>query len=127
MVVCHQDRLEEPVRTQHNSTPLDRNLGLPQNPVSPRVEAGETYTNLTSCQARLVPFALHEEIEDELDQLEAEGIIKPMQFSDWTAPIVPVLKCNGRVRICGDYELTVNRVTQLDHYPLLRIEVSSLK
>ena len=38
------------------------------------------------------------------------------------SPIVPVMKSNGSVRICGDYKLTANRVAQLDGYPLPSIE-----
>ena len=59
-------------------------------------------------KARLVPFALREKVEDELNRLQAEGIIKPVQFTDCADPIVPVLKRDGQVRICGDYKLTVN-------------------
>ena len=31
-------------------------------------------------------------VEQELDRLQKKGIIKPVKFSDWAAPIVPVLK-----------------------------------
>ena len=74
------------------------------------------------CKARSVPYALREKVEKELDRLQAEGIIEPVPFSDWAAPIVPVLKRDGSVRICGDYKLTVNQAAQLDQYPLPRIE-----
>ena len=37
-----------------------------------------------------------------------------MEFSEWAAPIVPVAKPNGTVRICGDYKLTVNQATVLE-------------
>ena len=39
-------------------------------------------------------------VEDELERLEKEGIISPVEFSEWAAPIVPVVKTNGDVRIC---------------------------
>ena len=48
--------------------------------------------------------------------------MQPVQFSDWAAPIVPVVKQDGSVRICGDSRLTVNRVSKLDSYPLPRVE-----
>ena len=35
---------------------------------------------------------------------------------------MPVLKGDGRVRICADYKVTVNRFTRLDKYPIPRIE-----
>jgi len=36
---------------------------------------------------------------------------------------VPVLKSDKKsVRICGDYKLTVNRASCLEHYPLPKIE-----
>ena len=55
--------------------------------------------------------------------MEAEGIIEPIQFADWAAPIVAVLKADGKsVRICGDSKVTVNRVSKLDRYPILKIE-----
>jgi hypothetical protein len=59
-------------------------------------------------KARAVPLALKEKIETELERLLAQGIIEPVQFSEWAAPIVPVIKNNGSVRICGDYKVTVN-------------------
>ena len=51
--------------------------------------------------------------------------IKRVLFStkgDSTQPIVPVLKGDGRVRICGDYKVTVNRFARLDKYRIPRIE-----
>ena len=41
---------------------------------------------------------------------------------DWAAPIVPVVKRDGNIRVCGDYKLTVNAVSKTDPYPLPRIE-----
>ena len=73
-------------------------------------------------KARPVPFALKEKVEEELKRLQREEIVQPVQFSDWAAPIVPVVKQDGSVRICGDYRLTVNRASKLDSYPLPRVE-----
>ena len=48
--------------------------------------------------------------------------MKRWELSDWAAPMVPVLKPDGSVRICGDYKLTVNKVSKIDYYPLPRID-----
>ena len=69
-----------------------------------------------------MPFALRQKIEAELDRLEKQGVIKPVQFSDWAAPIVPVIKRDGTVQICGDYKLIVNKAVKLEVYSLPRIK-----
>ena len=74
------------------------------------------------CKARPVPYALKTKVEEELDRLTAEGIIEPRQFADWAAPIVPVLKRDQTVRICGDFKQTINQASKLDKYPIPRIE-----
>ena len=61
-------------------------------------------------------------MEEELERLQALGVIRPVQFSDWAAPVVPVMKSDGRIRLCGDYKITVNRATKLEKYPIPRIE-----
>ena len=61
-------------------------------------------------------------VDKELDRLLAEDIIEPVQYSDWAAPVVPVMKADKMVRLCGDYKLTVNQVANMDRYPLPRIE-----
>ena len=71
---------------------------------------------------RPVSLALKDKVEEELDTLVAEGILLPVQFSKWAAPIVPVVKHNGSIRICGDFKVTINQVSCLDSYPLPRIE-----
>ena len=60
-------------------------------------------------------------MEAELERLQSQGIIEPVQFSDWAAPIVPVPKSDGNIRICGDYKVTINRAAKLDKYPIPRI------
>ena len=75
------------------------------------------------CKARPIPYALQEKVENELQRLETEGIIEPVQTSDWAAPVVPVLKRDGSMRICGDYKLTVNQAAKVDLYLLPRIEL----
>ncbi|XP_038646334.1 uncharacterized protein K02A2.6-like, partial [Scyliorhinus canicula] len=71
---------------------------------------------------RPVPYALLEKVEGELTRLETLGIIRPVRFADWAAPIVPVIKPDATVRLCGDYKLTVNTAFRLDRYPMPRIE-----
>ena len=72
--------------------------------------------------ARTVPFAYREKVEAELVRLESLGIISPVQFSNWAAPIVPVAKKDNTVRLCGDYKITVNQASSVDSYPLPRVE-----
>ena len=69
-----------------------------------------------------MPYALCSRIEQELHRLETAGIIERVEFAEWAAPIVPVSKPDGSVRICGDYKTTVNRVAKRDPYPIPRIE-----
>lgn len=73
-------------------------------------------------RARPVPIALRARVERELERLEAEGTIYRVNHSEYGTPIVPVIKGNGDIRICGDYKVTVNRKLKRDPYPLPRIE-----
>ena len=47
-----------------------------------------------------------------------EDIIEPIEISGWAAPVVPVLKGDGSIRLCGDYKLTVNKVAEMATYPI---------
>lgn len=74
------------------------------------------------CKVRLVPYSLKPKVEEELQRLEKEGIIKPVTHSKWASPVVPVVKKNGQVRLCGDDKVTINPVMKVDQYPLPRIQ-----
>ena len=69
-------------------------------------------------RARPVPYSLKEKIEHELDRLVNLGIYQPVASSKWAAPIVPVLKGDGGIRICGDYKQTVSKAADCDKYPI---------
>ena len=71
---------------------------------------------------RSVPYALKERIEEDLKRLEQLGVIEQISHSDWAAPIVPVIKSTGAVRICGDFKVTVNPNLEVDKYPLPKPE-----
>ena len=70
--------------------------------------------------AQFIPC--NDKVNKELERLQQQGIIKPAQFSEWAAPIVPLLKSDGTIRICGDYRLTVNQASLVDTYPIPPME-----
>ena len=70
------------------------------------------------CKARSVPLALKEAIELELARLEEAEVIEKVTYSQWAAPVVPVPKGDGKLRLCGDYKVTVNPMLEVDKYPL---------
>ena len=47
------------------------------------------------CQPQAIPHALRSRVEEALGRLEKEGIIEPVDFSEWAAPIEPVVKHAG--------------------------------
>ena len=56
-------------------------------------------------------------MEKELERLVQLKIIEPVEFAEWAAPIVPVLKSNTKsLQIFGDFKMTVNAVSKLDSY-----------
>ena len=69
-------------------------------------------------KARLVLYAMKPRVELKLKRLKKEGILHNVQFTKWSTPIVPVVKANGRVQICGDYKITVNPQLQTEGYKL---------
>ena len=73
-------------------------------------------------KANPLPYTLRKKVEQELERLQCQGVIEPVEFSDWAAPIVPVVKGDGTVHLCGDYKITVNKAAKQDHYPIPRIE-----
>ena len=49
--------------------------------------------------AKPVPYAIKEKVENELERLVMEGIFEPLEFSECAAPVVPVRTSGGSVRI----------------------------
>ena len=45
-------------------------------------------------------------------------MITLVAHSEWPVPIVPIMKQDGSICLCGDYKVTVNRVLTPDNYPL---------
>ena len=59
-------------------------------------------------------------IEDEVSRLLKEGIIYP-STSPWRAQVLVVASSSGKRRMVVDYAQTINRFTELNAYPLPRI------
>lgn len=73
-------------------------------------------------KARTVPFKIIELLDRELNELSKVGVLEKIETSEWTTPIVPILKADGRIRICGDYRATVNPKLMVDEHPLPTID-----
>lgn len=60
-------------------------------------------------------------IKDEVSKLLEAGIVEP-SFSPWRAQVLVSKNENHKKRLVIDYSQTINRFTQLDAYPLPRID-----
>lgn len=73
------------------------------------------------CKARSVPYALRESVNEEIARLVDTGILTQVASAEWAAPLVPVVKKDGSIRLCGDFRTTVNTACHTEQYPLPRI------
>ena len=44
--------------------------------------------------------------------------MKPIDYSEWSSPIVIVKKGNGSIRLCADFKVTLNRYIESNIYPI---------
>ncbi|KAI4312510.1 hypothetical protein MLD38_037317 [Melastoma candidum] len=61
-------------------------------------------------------------IKEEVDKLLKVNFIKVACYPQWVANIVPVMKKNGKVRVCADYR-DMNKASPKDDFPLPHIDV----
>ena len=84
--------------------------------VSHVIDTGQS-APVQSYPYRIAP-AWKEELHDEVRQLLEDGIIIP-SHSPWSAPMVPIRKTSGALRLCIDYRKQ-NQVTVADPYQMPR-------
>ncbi|XP_058817662.1 uncharacterized protein K02A2.6-like [Topomyia yanbarensis] len=73
-------------------------------------------------KARTLPFSIRNIVEREIESMVNSGILMKVNHSTWATPIVPVMKSADRVRLCGDYKITVNKHLNIDEHPLPTID-----
>lgn len=69
-------------------------------------------------KARRPAYAILPKIEEELQRLQQQGVLEPISHPKWATPMVPIIKSDGSVRICGDYKVTLNTALKDDIYPV---------
>jgi transposase InsO family protein len=75
-------------------------------------------------KARPVPFAIQEDLAKAYDEGIKKGVWKPVQFCDYGTPVVPVRKAHTpgkekpKLRVCGDYSVTVNPQLETHRHPM---------
>lgn len=73
-------------------------------------------------KARHLPFALTSKVEDEINHLVKLRHLEKIEVSEWATPIVPVIKSDVSVRICGNFKLTLNPNLVRDRHPIPLID-----
>ncbi|XP_023210631.1 uncharacterized protein K02A2.6-like [Centruroides sculpturatus] len=84
-------------------------------PISIKLDPNVTPIRL---KARRVPLGIRQKVDDELEKWVKQGILEPITDPEWATPIVPILKQDGSVRICGDYKITLNKALRPTAYPI---------
>lgn len=75
------------------------------NPVELKLKENATHKYF---KPRLIPFALKSKVDKELERLQNKEALVPVRSVLWGKFIIPVLKKNGEIRICGDFNVTLN-------------------
>ena len=108
-------------RVDRVSTEIFGNGGLIQcDPVKIKLKSDATPYCVTT--ARRVPFPILPNVQQELEKMEKLGVIRPVtEPTEWCAPMVPVRKKNGNVRICVDLS-KLNAAVRREHFMLPNLD-----
>lgn len=74
------------------------------------------------CRPYSLPFPLKESVDKELERLQEEGVLIPVEHSLWATPIVVAPKGDGKIRICMDCKVSINKFITTKFYPMPCIE-----
>lgn len=76
------------------------------------------------CKPRRVPFAILEDLNHAYDAGIKKGVWVPAQFNEYGTPVVPIVKTRVpgqqgiKLRVCGDYSVTVNPQLATHRHPM---------
>ncbi|XP_024875933.1 uncharacterized protein LOC112457238 [Temnothorax curvispinosus] len=73
-------------------------------------------------KARRVPYGLIEPVNKALAEMVEQGMLTPVNQSDWATPALFVRKPNGTIRVVGDYKVTVNPYIRESEYQIPTVE-----
>ena len=69
-----------------------------------KIHLNETAQPFSIATTRRLPLSMKQKVQQELKCLKKKNFICPVKMpTDWCAPIVAVLKNNGKVRLCVDF------------------------
>ncbi len=117
----------ELLQTESSGEILDKHQKLFENSVG-KLNSFKAHVYLkenakpTITKARSIPYAMNDAFNKELDRLVKDGILEPVDHSEWASPVVVVPKRDKTVRVCGDYKVHVNPQLMDDGYPLPNVE-----
>jgi hypothetical protein len=97
-----------------------RSVSLAKQPPLPTPSTLVTIHPSIKLKPYCIPQATLVKVREEIDKMEAGGIIEPT-VSPWCAPVVPVTKKDGKLRLCVDYR-KLNAITRKDRYPIPLID-----
>ncbi|KAJ1189653.1 hypothetical protein NDU88_006397, partial [Pleurodeles waltl] len=69
---------------------------------------------------RRVPLSVREGLRELLTEMLEDGVIEPVEASEWVSPVVITKKADGRLRFCVDLR-SVNQSIVVDVFPLSNI------
>ena len=71
---------------------------------------------------RSIPFAYLDRVKEEIQRLVEAGILERIDTSLWQLRLYLLKKTNGKIRICGDFKVTINPQILIDQHPIPTIE-----
>lgn len=79
------------------------------------LELRSTFVFKSRCLVFYPVLPIFEQVSE---RLQRSGITEPVNFSDWTAPILIIRKPNRSIRQCVVYSTGLNKSLEADHYSL---------
>lgn len=73
-------------------------------------------------KASHVVYERRTKVTEEMDRLVENRVLSPVFHCGWATPVIPVVKKNGSIRLCGDLKLTVNKACSTGQYHLPLID-----